>query len=190
MAVSETKLKRDLVFSIMFILLGIIGGIILYKFLLTATQGQIRKLTQQIQTAEGELKRRKMMEEEVNKFEKEQLEMESKILKFKEMIPDTVDTSKIVEMLEELSKKFKFKETKVDILPLLEIEESGGSYYLRKIRVSFRGKYENLPKFLEAVRGSRYLLNIEELEVSRNDKIVPYLEVSCAISAIQSSPQE
>lgn len=187
MGILNLKLKREVLILIIFVFLGAIIGIFFYRTLLSNAKEQIKKTTDKLNIAEGELRRRKMMLAEIGKFKGMQLEIESKTLKFKELVPHTVDTTKILKLLEDLSSEFKFKEMKVDILPLTEIE---GSYFARCVRVYFQGRYLDIAKFFNAVQNFQYLLNLEELEIRRNPHIVPFLEVTCLISTIQCSAHE
>ena len=181
------KLNRDLVLIAVIIIIGVGSGYFLYNTQIKAIQSHIQKYKEKIEVARGELNRNKMMEEEIKDYESRKLEMEAKVLKYKDFISETIDSASLMKKLEELTEKFNLKESKFEILPGVAIQ----SLFKKEFRIYCQGKFLDILNFVNALQNSgKYILNIEELEIKRNPEIVPLVGVDIRISIIQSHIEE
>jgi len=181
------KFNRDLVLIAVIVIIGLGSGYFLYNTQIKAIQSHIQEYSEKIKVAQGELSRNKMMEKEIKDFESRKLEMEAKVLKYKDYIPETIDSAPLMKKLEELTKKFNLKEPKFEILPGVAAQ----SLFRKEFRIYCQGKFLNILDFVNALQNSgKYILNVEELEIRRNPEIVPFLEATLRISIIQSHIEE
>ncbi|MDP8234335.1 MAG: hypothetical protein P9M06_06005 [Candidatus Saelkia tenebricola] len=188
---SFLKSNQSFITIIVLVVVGLIFGLVFFGNLFKGGKNQMRELDQKINIANGEMKRKKMMMQEVNSFKKEQLEIESKTLKFSDAIPHSVDTTEFVKLLQgfsdQFSSEYRLKEIRVDIIPLEAIDDGG--FYRRQFRIYCQGKYQDMIKFYGILQKAKYLLNMEELELKRNPAIVPLVETDFRISIIQSASE-
>jgi Tfp pilus assembly protein PilO len=185
------KLDRQLATVAFYILAGLLITLGLYFFLIVRTTSDINDYKKRVEIATGESKRKRVMLQEINDFDKTKLDIESKILKFSSHIPYKLDTTDFVKSLDRFSSEFDpqsgLRDIRVDILPLMKIKEG---YYQRQFRIYCQGRYMDLMKFLDALQSTKYLINIEELNVKRNAQLIPYLELDLRISVAQTSEEE
>ncbi len=181
------KLNRDLVLIAVIIIIGVGSGYFLYNTQIKSIQSRIQEYSEKIKVAQGELSRNKMMEKELKDYEKRKLEMEAKVLKYKDYIPETIDSASLMKKLEKLTKKFNLKEPKFEILPGVATQY----LFKKEFRIYCQGKFLDILDFVNALQNSgKYILNIEELEIRRNPEIVPLLEADIRISIVQSHIEE
>ncbi|MDP8216978.1 MAG: hypothetical protein P9L98_06690 [Candidatus Kaelpia imicola] len=185
------KIDKQFAVIIFYILLGTIIAAALYFLLVLKTTGNIEDYNSRMDIASGESKRKRMMLQAITEFNETKLEIEAKTLKFSEHIPYKVDTTEFVKLLDsfssEFSSKYGLKDMRIDILPLTEVEEG---YYERQFRIYCQGRYMDLMRFFDILQRVRYLINVEELSIKRNPKIIPYLETDLRITIIQTSEEE
>ncbi len=185
------KINKDILVLVCMSTLGVLGVFFLYNKTIKRPQFEIGVLIDKNNIAEGEIRRKEMMQAEQKKFNNEQLDIESKTLKFRELIPYKVDTTEFVRLLENFSEEYfseyKLRELRVDILPLEKVEDS---YYRRQFNISCQGRYVDIIKFFNLLQRAKYILNIEALSIGRNSEVVPLVETNFRISIIQSSGEE
>lgn len=181
------KLNKDLVLIAVIIIIGVGSWYFLYNTQIKDIQSYIQKYEEKIKVAQGELNRNKIMEEVVKNYESQKLEMEAKVLKYKDYIPETIDSASLIKKLEELTKKFNLKEPKFEILPGVVFQ----SLFKKEFRIYCQGKFLDILDFVNALQNSgKYILNIEELEIKRNPEIIPLVETNIRISIVQSRIEE
>ena len=177
------KFNRDWVLIAVIGIMGLGSGYFLYTTQIKVIQSYIQEYSEKIKVAQGELTRNKMMEKEIKDYEKQKLEMEAKVLKYKDYIPETIDSAPLMKKLEELTKKFNLKEPKFEILPGVAAQ----SLFRKEFRIYCQGKFLDILDFVNALQSSgKYILNIEELRIRRNPESIPLLEANVRISIIQS----
>jgi len=186
-----SKANKDFLTVIIYIILGVAAGVTVYYSLVVKTKNAIEEYRNKIEIASGESKRNRAMLEMVTGYNRNKLNIESKTLKFSELMPHKLDTTEFVRLLENFSTEFNseygLKNMRIDIIPLEQIKEG---YYMRQFRVYCQGRYSDLMSFFDILQKAKYLLNIEELNIRRNPEIIPYLEADFRISIIQTSPEE
>jgi Tfp pilus assembly protein PilO len=184
----KLKIEKSRVLLGVEIFVGLILLLLFHSFLIKKPKAKIEAMSREIKKIEAELNKKKAMQKEVKNYEdKRKLEIEAKALKFRELIPLHIDSTDIVEMIEALSTKYDLRETKIDFTPVEEVNES---LHTREFKVLFQGKYENILKFLQALQKENYIINIKEVEINRNEEIVPFLEAKVVFSVPQTAPSE
>ncbi|MDP8253567.1 MAG: hypothetical protein P9X27_04110 [Candidatus Kaelpia aquatica] len=185
------RVDKQFAIIVFYILSGILVAVALYLLLIIKTTNNVEDYNNRIDIASGENKRKVMMLQAISEFNKADLEIEAKTLKFSDYIPHKVATTEFVKLLDsfssEFGSKYGLRDMRIDILPLTEIEKG---YYQRQFRVYCRGRYMDLMKFFDILQRAKYLINIEELNVRRNPEIIPYLDVDLRIAIIQVSEEE
>ncbi|MDD5614159.1 MAG: hypothetical protein PHQ54_03705 [Candidatus Omnitrophica bacterium] len=185
------KTNQDFLTVVVYVVLGVIAGVMIYYSLIVKTRNAIEEYRNRIEIASGESKRNRAMLEAVTDYNRNKLNIESKTLKFSDLMPHKLDTTEFVRLLEnfstEFSSEYGLKNMRIDIIPLEQIKEG---YYKRQFRVYCQGRYADLMNFFDILQKAKYLLNIEELNVRRNPETIPYLEADFRISIIQTSPEE
>jgi Tfp pilus assembly protein PilO len=158
--------------------------IIVYQFLIIGTKKRLVNINNSIGKLQNEVRKLSNINKEIKKFKSQKLDMERKAIKFGELIPHTIDKASLLQGIQEIAEDNKVKNMVINFLPF---KKTKGGLYKISIIISCEVKYGNLGKFLISLNNSHNLLTVEKLEIKRNPKILPYLNVNLIVSSFQSS---